>query len=94
MTLQEIKNTLKEWAQNSHRNDKETLNVCYFLIKNYHYAKSIKNIDETDLMILYDNLTINNEIITSDNIDEYDTEKLGLSTKTINKIKKGVIMTL
>lgn len=92
MTLKQIKKTLKEWHNESHRNDLDLLNITYYLIKNYHYSKSIKNIDESDLMIIYDNLLINNEIIDSDNLNDYGEKyisSLMINNQTMKKIKNG-----
>lgn len=64
--------------------DKTYLNITYFLINN---IKDLKNID--DLSIIYDNLVINNELLTLDNVDEYDKEylekRLNLKYNTIIK---------
>lgn len=46
-------------------------NVAMLLIDKRLFSKSIVNIDETVLNLLLDNLTINNEIIHVDDLDDY-----------------------
>lgn len=79
--------------RNEHnRTDQTLLNITYFLIKNYKACDSLKNLDVSDLMIVYDNLEYNNELLNIDNIDEYDTETLyniGLSNRQIKQIATG-----
>lgn len=64
--------------------DKTYLNITYFLINN---IKDLKNID--DLSVIYDNLVINNELLTLNNVDEYDKayleKRLNLKYNTIIK---------
>lgn len=86
MTLLQIKNELKRMHEQDGR-DLDLCNVAYSLIKTYRFSKSILWISENDLMMLVDNLWINNEILNSENIDSYDTEKIGITAAQIKKIK-------
>ena len=78
---------LKELETKHDRTDKLLLNITYYLIKNYYVCKSIKNLDIYDLMLMYDNLEYNNEIITGDNIDQYNKNYLNITNKTYQEIK-------
>lgn len=64
--------------------DKTYLNITYYLINN---ITTLKNID--DLSVIYDNLVINNELLTLDNVEEYDINylenRLNLKYNTIIK---------
>ena len=71
MTSKELKETLKQMEQEG-RSDKLILNILYYLASNRFIIKTIKELDKDDLLIAYDNLWINNEIVTGDNIEEYD----------------------
>src|SRR5690554_3357265 len=46
-------------------------NVAMFLIDKRLFSKTIRDIEETDLDLLLDNLTINNEIIHVDDLVDY-----------------------
>ena len=46
------------------------LNICYWILKD----KNLFIDDENIIIELYDNLLINNEFITKDNINEYSTD--------------------
>lgn len=50
------------------------LTICYNLIAGAHEGGTIKDIN--DLMIIYDNLVINNEILDKENFYDYDFETL------------------
>lgn len=64
--------------------DKTYLNITYYLINN---IPTLKNID--DLSVIYDNLVINNELLTLDNVEEYERayleNRLNLKYNTIIK---------
>ena len=47
-------------------------NVAMFLIDKRLFTKSIRDIEEASLDLLLDNLTINNEIIHVDDLDNYN----------------------
>lgn len=51
--------------------DNDILNLTYWVMKNYN-----PSLDEEDICLIYDNLEINSEIISKDNLDEYDQEQL------------------
>ena len=95
MTLKQIKDYLKDAALIAHDNlsDEEIndfKNIAYYLIKNYFYSKSIRNITKNGIDLLLNNLIINNEIITSDNIYNYNIVDLGsyYYNQVIDKDKK------
>lgn len=46
--------------------------ITYFLFKNYLVTKSIRNLGEMDILIVYDNLAVNAEIVDLDNVNYYD----------------------
>lgn len=71
------------------RDDKLLLNIVYYLVTNYFVCGSYRKLTVDDLELLYDNLYFNNEIITSDNINDYDLNKLGLAAKTAAAIAAG-----
>ena len=73
---------------NIYKPNKLYLNICYYLIKN-----KFVNINNTfttfELGNLYDNLIINNEVITLNNYEEYEEETLKrLIGRSIEVIKK------
>jgi hypothetical protein len=82
MTRKEILNNLKE--MNRRGIDSTIKNIAMFLIDKRLFAQKISNIDENDLLILIDNLFINNEIISVDNVDDYFSKE----TKEYQKITK------
>lgn len=87
-----MKKTLKEMMQELEeggRDSKIYLNILHYLVKNYYVVKSIKGLELADLELLYDNLYINNELIDSDNVEEYDLDKLGISAKNQQALKEG-----
>lgn len=71
------------------RDNKLYLNILYYLVSKYLVCSSHRTITVDDLELLYDNLYINNEIITADNLTEYDLNKLQLTTKTVAAIAAG-----
>lgn len=73
---------------NIYKPNKLYLNICYYLIHNK--LVNINNMFNTnDLAELYDNLIINNELITLDNYKEYEEETLcRLIGRNIKVIKK------
>ena len=82
MTLKEIKDyikgaTLIAQEKLSDEEIKDFRNMAYYLVKNYYFSKSIRNITTSDLDLLLDNLVVNNEIITIDNIYDYSVIDLG-----------------
>lgn len=73
MELKQIKETIKtSKLYYNHDSNIDYKGIAYYLIKNYMFSKSIKDITNNDIDILLDNLVINSELITSDNIDDYD----------------------
>ena len=87
MTLKEVKNYISETI---YKRDKDFANVVFYLIKNGFAGKPLHQIDEGDIVMMYDNLYINSEIIDSDNIGEYDEEYLieKVGKIRVNKIKR------
>lgn len=85
--FKEFMNDRKGWS-GSLKLDKTYLNITYYLINN---ITTLKNID--DLSIVYDNLVINNELLTLDNVNEYDKayleNRLNLKYNTIIKRLKN-----
>lgn len=88
MTLKEIK---KHISESIYKRDQDYANVVYYLIKNGFSGKKLHQIDEMDILIMFDNLRYNSEIIDSDIINNYDEnfliEKVGKNK--INKIKRN-----
>ena len=92
--------TLNKLIENNYKSNRFELedntnilynNMTYFLFKNYLATNTNKNIDESDIMTVFDNLFINSEIIDRYNIDEYDIEKLAKEHyTTVNKINKKI----
>lgn len=65
------------------------LNITYYILTRL-YDGSID--DVKDVAAVYDNLEINNQIITRDNINEYDSKYLMLRIHhSIDTIKKWII---
>ena len=75
--------------EESQRDDKLILNIIYYLASHYMLGKATTKITLEDLEYVYDNLYINNEIISIDNFDEYDLNKLNISKKNQELIKEG-----
>lgn len=69
--------------------DTRNKNILYFLIVNYKVAKTIK-LNNDEINTIADNLEINNEILDSDNIDDYSNwvAKNKICKKTIEKIRE------
>ena len=87
--MENLKNLLKELLKTG-RDDILLLNILYYLCKSYKVTNSLKTLSVDDLELIYDNLEINNEIITSDNINEYkEYLENNCSMGTINKITSG-----
>lgn len=78
-----------EELEKGRREDKLLLNIVYYLVTNYLVCNSHRTITVDDLELLYDNLYFNNEIVTDDNINYYDLNKLGLAAKTVAAIAAG-----
>ena len=85
--MKKIKELLKTLFNNN-RNDYLILNIMYYLAKNYMLSKSILNITLEDLEAVYDNLEINAQILTGDNITEYDPAFHNLKKSQIEAIKE------
>jgi hypothetical protein len=87
MNKKNFLNLLKE--KQAWRNDKLLINIVYFLQAN----RLVKIEDIEDFNEIYDNLEINNEIISSDNVSEYDLsyikEKFNIRF-TVNTIKEKI----
>ena len=82
MTLKQIKDYLKDSTliasnQLSDEEIRDYKNIAFYLIKNYFFSKSIRNIKPNDLDVLLDNLIINNQILTSDDLQGYEMIDLG-----------------
>ena len=76
MTLQEIREYIKGasliYENNLEANEiNDFKNMAFYLVKNYYFSKSIRNITPSDLDLLLDNLVVNNEIVTINNICDY-----------------------
>ncbi len=65
------------------------VSMTYYLFKNRYACKSVRNITLDDMFLIFDNLAINNEIISQDNYMEYDLDKLGISKSYQTQIKNG-----
>lgn len=90
MTIREIYNELKR-LQEEEKRGVLYCEIAYYLVKNYHFSKSINAIEPSDLMILVDNLYINNEILDSDNLSDYDDEaleSLNITKRDVNRLKR------
>ena len=87
MTLKEVKNYISETI---YKRDKDYSNVIYYLIKNGFAGKALHQIDEADIIMMYDNLWINCEIVNSDNISDYDEKSLieKIGKIRVNRIKR------
>ena len=75
MTRKNIFNYIKNYKLYGERTKEEQTrikNVAMFLIDKRLFAKSIRDIEDTDLDLLLDNLTINNEIIHVDDLVDYN----------------------
>lgn len=90
MTLKEKLKEVYELRKDYNYISNLDFNILYFLAKNnYHLKTSSTLLSVDELLEVLDNLAINNEIITSDNLDEYDTKKLKLTKNQIKSIKNG-----
>ena len=65
------------------------VSITYYLFKNRYVCKSTRNITLDDMLLIFDNLAINNEIISQDNYMEYDLDKLGISKSYQTQIING-----
>ena len=85
-----LKNLINE-LKNRGRDDVQLLNITYYLLKNRLACNSVGGLDISDVMVVYDNLEINNELVTSENLDNYidslNDEKI--SKSKIEKIANG-----
>jgi hypothetical protein len=88
MKLKEIKDYIRDTV---YKIDKDYANIIYYLIKNGFSGKTIRQIERKDIIIMFDNLYYNSEIIDSDIINDYNEtyliEKVGINK--INKIKNN-----
>lgn len=86
-----LKTLILQLRDEHERNDIQLLNITFYLLKNKYACKSVKDLDLSDLMIVYDNLEINNEILTAENIDEYEyyIKKSPFSHKQLKEIRSG-----
>ena len=96
MTTKELKTVLKQMEQEG-RSDKLILNILYYLASNRFITKTIKELTIDDLLISYDNLWINNEIVSGDNIEEYEekfiVDLIGKTrTQAIKDYKKILVL--
>lgn len=74
MTRKNIFNYIESYELYGERTKEEQeriKNVAMFLIDKRLFSKSIRDIEETDLDLLLDNLTIDNEIIHVDDLVDY-----------------------
>ena len=74
MTRKNIFNYIENYELYGERTKEERSrikNVAMFLIDKRRFSKSIRDIEDTDLDLLLDNLTINNEIIHVDDLVDY-----------------------
>ena len=74
MTRKNIFNYIENYELYGERTKEEQnriKNVAMFLIDKRLFSKSIRDIEDTDLDLLLDNLTINNEIIHVDDLVDY-----------------------
>ena len=65
------------------------VSITYYLFKNRYVCQNTRNITLDDMLLIFDNLTINNEIIDQDNYMEYDLDKLGISKSYQTQIING-----
>jgi len=70
--------------------DIQLKNIVYFLINNYKAAKTT-HLDDYEILTIADNQFVNNELITADNLEEYNDYLLKIKTRKslIEAIKKG-----
>ena len=69
--MKKIKNLLNNWRKEREVDgftiDNDIINLTYWVIVNY-----CPNIEAEDICLIYDNLEINSEIISLDNLEEYE----------------------
>ena len=65
-------------------------NITYYLIVNYLATKTTV-VDNVDIMVIFDNLYINNDIVDNDNLKEYIHILTG---REVNRIKSGKMLLL
>lgn len=64
--------------------------LTWLIFNNCYSRKGVEdNDEERALIIIYDNLWFNNEIINQENISDYNPEKLNLSKVALSKITSG-----
>ena len=96
-----IKNLVNDLAEARKNWDNDILNPnTHPLYKNITYYIAAQHADKVhtvdDIMAIYDNMTINAEIIDQDNIGEYEPETLARmirergSSKTVNQLRKDI----
>ena len=82
MTLQQIKEYIKRadlvyQDKLSSQEINDYKNMAFYLVKNYYFSKSIRSITPDDLDLLLDGLIADNEIITKNDIYNYNIADLG-----------------
>lgn len=85
-----LKDLFKKLEKDHDRQDKLHLNILWHLTSHKINNDNLNKITIEDLLILYDNLYINNEIVTGDNVDEYNDYLLtcNISKRIIEEIKQ------
>lgn len=63
--------------------------ITYYLCVNRLAVDSLRDVTAETASYIHDNLYINNGVVSCDNLSDYYIDKLNLSTRTINAIKKG-----
>lgn len=97
--MEALKNYFKKFIEerknwdNCLKPDSYYLSISYMLIKNKYYNISKSGDPVYDIMVVYDNLIVNNELINHDNISDYDFETLSRIEKKFNR-KNGTIKKL
>ena len=69
--MKKLKEMLQNWRKEREAAgfiiDNDIINLTYWVMKNYS-----SHIEEEDICLIYDNLEINSEIISLDNLEEYE----------------------
>lgn len=69
--MKKLKEMLQNWRKEREADgfiiDNDIINLTYWVMKNYS-----SHIEEEDICLIYDNLEINSEIISLDNLEEYE----------------------
>lgn len=87
MKLKEIKDYIRDTV---YKINQDLANVVYYLIKNGFSGKTLRQIEKDDIILMFDNLYYNSEIIDSDIIKDYNEKFLieKVAINRVNKIKK------